>query len=56
MVEFPQESIDIIIDGSYLVLWSRSILNFLNFFYDFVGDLFPPFLTLQQIIDFSNMP
>ena len=56
MIKLSQESIDLIIESSDLILGPCSVLNLLDFIDDIGCNLLSPFLAFVQIVYFSDVP
>ena len=55
MIELSQQPVYFVIQGSDLILWSSSVLNFLNLVDNISRDLFSPFFTFIKVINLPNM-
>jgi hypothetical protein len=55
VVKLSEEAIDVIVEGTYLIFWSCSVLYFVYFFDDMGGNLFAPSFAFVEIVDLSDM-
>jgi hypothetical protein len=56
MIEFPKQTVDIVIEGAYLILRPCPVLYLVYLFDDVRGDLLAPSLTFIEVVYLTNVP